>query len=59
MASTVGDPPETINNKKINTNVVVKSKESAAIGGVVLSKTSTDYDKDPPFGTPQFSEAEV
>ena len=48
IGSTVGDPPETINNK-LNTNVVVKSKESAAIGGVVLSKTSTDYDRDPPL----------
>ncbi len=57
IGSTVGDPPETIDNK-LNTNVVVKSKESAAIGGIVLSKTSTDYDRDPPFGTPQFSEAD-
>jgi len=57
VGSTVGDPPETIDNK-LKTNVVVKSKESAAIGGIVLSKTSTDYDRDPPFGTPQFSEAD-
>ena len=29
-----------------------------AIGGIVISKTSTDYDRDPPFGTPVFSEAD-
>jgi len=57
VGSTVGDPPETINNT-LNTNVVVKSKETAAIGGIVLSKNSTDYDRDPPFGRPQFSEAD-
>ena len=57
VGSTVNEPPETISNN-LKTNVVVKSKESAAIGGIVMSKTSTDYDRDPPFGTPQFSEAD-
>lgn len=57
IESNAGDPPETISNS-LNTNVVVTSKESAAIGGIVLSKTSTGYDRDPPFGAPQFSEAD-
>jgi len=57
IGSVVGSPPETIQNS-LNTNVVVKSKESAAIGGIVLSKTSTDYDRDPPFGSPEFNEGE-
>ena len=55
IESQSGEPPETISNA-LNTNVVVKSTESAAIGGVVMSKTSTEYDRDPPFGAPQFSE---
>ena len=37
-------PPVTTNNS-INTNLVLKSKESAAIGGVVQNSSTTDYDK--------------
>jgi pilus assembly protein CpaC len=33
-----------VTNNQINTNVVLKSKESAAIGGVVQNISSTDYD---------------
>lgn len=36
--------PRIVSNK-ISTNVVVRSKESAAIGGVVQNTASTDYDK--------------
>lgn len=42
-----GSAPNIITNK-ISTNVVVKSKESAAIGGVVQNTTTTAYDKDDP-----------
>jgi pilus assembly protein CpaC len=38
-------PPQTLDNT-VTTTVVVKSQESAVIGGVVTNKTSTDFDKD-------------
>jgi pilus assembly protein CpaC len=37
--------PQTIDNT-IKTQIVVKSQESAVIGGVVTNKTQTDFDKD-------------
>ncbi len=40
-------PPQVTSNT-INTNLVIKSKESAAIGGVVQSQSTTDYDKNDP-----------
>lgn len=39
--------PITTNNS-VETNLIVKSKESAVIGGVVQSASKTDYDKDDP-----------
>lgn len=46
VSSYSGDvPPHTLNNT-IETQVVVKSQESAVIGGVVSNKTQTDFDKD-------------
>jgi pilus assembly protein CpaC len=39
-------PPITTNNS-VNTNVVVRSRESAAIGGVVQNQSTTDYDNEP------------
>jgi pilus assembly protein CpaC len=44
--TTSGNPITTTNN--VNTNIIVKSKESAVIGGVVQSASKTDYDKDDP-----------
>lgn len=38
----------TTTSNSINTNLVVKSKESAAIGGIVQNQSSTTYDKDDP-----------
>ena len=38
-------PPQTLDNT-VDTTIVVKSQESAVIGGVVINKTSTDFDKD-------------
>lgn len=52
VSSNVGEPPETLKNT-ISTTVVVKSKNSAVIGGVVINKSSTSYDRDPPFGKTQ------
>lgn len=37
-------------NNKISTNLIVKSKESAAIGGVVSKTSTTAYDRDSPTG---------
>lgn len=61
VSSTQGDPPETLSNS-VKTTITVKSKESAVVGGVVINKSSTDYDRNPPFGaqaaeggTPLFS----
>ena len=50
VSSTQGDPPETLSNS-VKTTITVKSKESAVVGGVVINKSSTDYDRNPPFGT--------
>jgi pilus assembly protein CpaC len=47
-AGTSGAPVESRN--VINTKLVIKSKESAAIGGVVQGENRTAYDKNPPFG---------
>lgn len=49
---TAGTPPQTARNS-ISTIVVVKSKESAVVGGVVVNETATAFDKDPPFGVDQ------
>lgn len=57
VSANFGNPPQT-NKNSLKTKVVVKSKESAAIGGMVINKTSTDFDKDPPFGNAVFNEAE-
>jgi pilus assembly protein CpaC len=39
------NPPQTLSSK-ISTTLIVKSQESAVIGGVVVNKTTTDFDKD-------------
>ncbi|ATH06547.1 hypothetical protein BIY24_00890 [Halobacteriovorax marinus] len=49
VSANVGDPPETTSNT-IQTALVVKSKESAVVGGVVVNKSSTDFDRNPPGG---------
>jgi len=45
---TVGSDARVVTGNNINTNVIVKSKESAAIGGVVQNQSVTDYDKTDP-----------
>ena len=42
-----GSTPIELDNT-INTEIVVKSQESAVIGGVVSNKFTTDFDRDPP-----------
>ena len=57
VSSNVGDPPETLDNS-IDTSLVVKSKDTAVVGGVVINKSSNAFDRDPPFGSPNFNEQE-
>lgn len=40
--------PEELSNK-VKTSVVVKSKESAVIGGIVINRSNTNFDRNPPF----------
>ena len=54
ISSNIGDPPEKVQNS-VTTEVVLKSKESAAIGGMVIQKSSTDYDRNPPGGIDKVS----
>ena len=59
-ATTGAEPPIELDNT-INTQIVVKSMESAVIGGVVQNKFVTDFDRNPPVnetiegGAPLFS----
>ncbi|MAW07087.1 MAG: hypothetical protein CME61_02270 [Halobacteriovoraceae bacterium] len=57
VSANFGTPPQT-NTNSLKTKVVIKSKDSAAIGGMVINKTTTNFDKDPPFGEVQFNEGE-
>ena len=49
VSALVGDPPQTFSNT-INTSLVVKTKASAVVGGIVVNKTSSDFDRNPPGG---------
>lgn len=49
VSASVGEPPETLSNA-VSTELVVKSKDSAVVGGIVVNRSSTDYDKNSPFG---------
>ena len=42
-----GETAQTMNNT-VTTQLIVKSKESAVIGGVVANKYVTNFDQDPP-----------
>lgn len=45
VSSLVGGQASSSQNNSLSTRVVVKSKESAVIGGIVINNSSTDYDK--------------
>lgn len=47
LSSSSGSAPTTLENS-VNTQIVVKSQESAVVGGVVTNKQTTDFDKDSP-----------
>jgi pilus assembly protein CpaC len=48
VSSTTGETTPTTLDNTISTTVIVKSQESAVIGGVVTNKTTTNFDKDAP-----------
>ena len=52
VSSITGSPPEQLKNE-VSTAIVVKNGESAVLGGVVINKTKTDFDKNPPGGEDQ------
>ena len=49
VSASTGDPPQTLKNT-VKTAFVVKNKESAVAGGIVVNKTSADFDRSPPGG---------
>ncbi len=61
VSATTGDQTPTELNNTVTTEVILKSKDAAVLGGVVSSKYTTDFDKDPPSeetienGSPLFS----
>lgn len=42
----------------LDTKIIVKSRESAVVGGISINKTATEYDKDPPDGVSTTSAAD-
>ncbi len=48
ISTNIGTSPPSTQSNNVTTEVIVKSKESAVIGGIVVNKSSTDYDKIPP-----------
>jgi len=57
VSSIEGNPPST-NEANITTHVVIKSKESAVVGGVSIQQTTTAYDKDPVGGEDNFEDVQ-
>ena len=51
VSSVTGENQNETNN--ISTRVIVKSKDSAVVGGLVVNKSTTSYDKNPPTGGDQ------
>jgi pilus assembly protein CpaC len=49
VSSIDGNPPATKTNN-ITTQLILKSKESAVVGGVAINQNITGYDKDSPTG---------
>ena len=45
VSSFVGTDGSNSQANTVKTEIIVKSKESAVVGGIVVNKTSTDYDK--------------
>lgn len=57
VSSNTGNPPETQSNS-VKTSLVVKSTESAVVGGIVVDSSATDFDKNPPGGNQTIEEGQ-
>ncbi len=60
VSSTVEGTASSVQNNSLSTRVIIKSKDSAVIGGIVVDNSSTEYDKPNQTeiqgeGTPLFS----
>ena len=55
ISAVVGSPPQSLSNS-ITTILIVKSKESAVLGGVVVNKSNTGFDRNPPGGVSEIPE---
>ena len=55
IKATIGSPPQTLSNS-VTSHLVVKSKESAVVGGISINKKNTAFDRDPPGGADQAAE---
>tara|TARA_Y100001954_G_scaffold209411_1_gene234506 strand:+ start:8451 stop:9980 length:1530 start_codon:yes stop_codon:yes gene_type:complete len=52
-----GDGSASTTSNKLNSEVDVRSGETAVMGGVAIKKTSTQFDRDPPYGEIDYSQA--
>lgn len=52
-----GDGSASTTSNKLNSEVDVRSGETAVMGGVAIKKTSTQFDRDPPYGQIDYSQA--
>ncbi|MCF8058244.1 MAG: pilus assembly protein N-terminal domain-containing protein [Bacteriovoracaceae bacterium] len=48
VSTNIGANPPATQGNNIKTELIVKSKDSAVVGGIVINKSTTDYDKLPP-----------
>ena len=55
VSANTGNPP-TVQKNDVSTAIIVKSKESAVVGGIVVNKNATAFDKDPPGGVQETDE---
>jgi len=57
VSAVEGNPPNT-QEQNVTTHLVVKSRETAVVGGVSIQQSTTAYDKDPPFGQDNFEDVQ-
>jgi pilus assembly protein CpaC len=57
VSAVEGNPPST-SEQNVTTHLVVKSKESAVVGGVSVQTSTTAYDKDPVGGEDSFEDVQ-
>jgi pilus assembly protein CpaC len=57
VSSNIGSPPERVDNT-VRTKLVVKSAESAVVGGMVIDSSATDFDRNPPGGNDEIEDGQ-